>query len=85
MAVKAQSTGNGKDGKGRTGPLTLRPSPSLTLLSLPSLTFTLPLTLLDNLFELADILVYLLLRNIEVVERAREILVVSCHIDESVS
>lgn len=32
MAVKAQSTGNGKDGEGRTGPLTLRPSPSLTVL-----------------------------------------------------
>lgn len=32
MAVKAQSTGNGKTEKGRTGPLTLRPSPSLTVL-----------------------------------------------------
>lgn len=32
MAVKAQSMGNGKTEKGRTGPLTLRPSPSLTLL-----------------------------------------------------
>lgn len=37
MAVKAQSTGNGKTDKGRTGPLALRPSPSLMLL-LPLLT-----------------------------------------------
>ena len=32
MAVKTQSMWNGKDGKDRTGPLILRPSPSLTLL-----------------------------------------------------
>lgn len=77
--------GEWKDGKGRTGPLTLRPSPLLTLLSLPSLTFTLPLTLLDNLFELIDVLIYLFLRYIEVVERTGEVLVVGCHIDESVT